>query len=250
MGAIFNVVVALIGIHFFGYTFCRYGIAGDEKYMRFALREHWRIWTTGLVGWVIAAIAVYLAFPYSRLSLQISLAGALGCFPGILLGCGWYVISKRRILKVRFKGIVGLVFGTAIGVGVCTFLAIPLFQKQQKELLVVQSFSKRDILQVDVDFQGLKRASITNLDDLNAIKSLFADAEIYYEELKSDMPTVQIKIQSRDNTFEYEGFTVAGNEDDVILKIPKLGKLLGDKYGIRLPGLKRWLDDNVLKKQK
>lgn len=246
MGTVFiNVILILIGIHFFGYTFCRYGISGDTKCMRFALKEHWQIWITGLVGWVTAAIVVHIAFPYSRLSLQISLAGALGCLPGILLGCGWYVMSKEGILKVRFKGLFPLVFGTAIGVGIGTFLTIPLLQKQQKELGIVTSFNKGDILQVDVNFPGLRKANITNSDDIKAIKRLFANAAIYYGELNSDMPTVQIKIQSGNNSFEYEGFAI---EDDVILKIPKLGKLLGDKYGIRLPGLKHWLDENILNK--
>jgi len=149
-------------------------------------------------------------------------------------------------LKVCFKGISLLVFGIAVGVGIGTFVTIPLLQKQQKELCVVRSFSNRDILQVDVNSQELRRASITNSDDIEAIKRLFAEAEIYYGVRSVDMPTVRIKIQSRNNTFESEGFTTAGNGDDVILKVPKLG----DKYGIRLPGLKRWLDENILSKQK
>jgi hypothetical protein len=116
MGVAFlNIVLVLIALHYFSYIFCRYGILGDAKCMRFNFREHWRIWATGLIGWVAAAVAVHLAFPHSQLSLQ--LTAVLGCFPGILLGCGWYVISKRRILKVRFKGIAVLILGTVVGVG-------------------------------------------------------------------------------------------------------------------------------------
>jgi hypothetical protein len=246
--ALANVVLGLIGIHFFGYIFCRYGISGDTKCMRFALREHWRIWTTGLVGWVVVMLIMLLVFPHDRLKSQISLAGVFGCFPGILFGCGWYVMSKGGLLTIRLKGLFPLVLGTAMGIGLGVF-GIIMVQKQQEALRFAQSFSNKDILQVDADLGKLGKAAIVKSNQIEAIKSMFADAEIYYGRRNADIPTVQIKIQSGGNIFEYEGFTPMDNGDDVILKIPALGRI-GDRYGIRLPGLKRWLDENILSKQK
>lgn len=114
----------------------------------------------------------------------------------------------------------------------------------RKQVKLIRSLIRKDIMSVDVTLDSGATARLQNPLLIKAFKKFLAATLTFTHEQEAEQ--LRIQIYTRDNSFSYDAFVPMGNKDDVILKFTECG----DYGGIRLPRLKRWLDENVLKKQK
>ena len=108
----------------------------------------------------------------------------------------------------------------------------------------IHSLANTDIRSVNIVFDKGAAMQLLKPPVIETLKKCFAEAEITGPDIEAEQ--LKIKINTAEKTFSYEGFVPDSSRCDVILKIPECSD-----YGeIRLPGLKRWLDENVLSKEK
>lgn len=114
----------------------------------------------------------------------------------------------------------------------------------RKQIKLLRSLTRKDITSVNITLDTGATARLQNLSLIKAFKKFLAGTLTFTQE--QEVEQLSIQIHTRDDSFSYSAFVPAGNKDDVILKFPESG----DYGGIRLPGLKRWLDENALNKEK
>jgi len=112
-----------------------------------------------------------------------------------------------------------------------------------KELKIIRSLARMNVILFIAAFDTGVTVKLQNPQVTKTIKKILADARISGQD--KDIEHLQIQIHTKNKNFSYTASVQAYNKDDVILKFPECG----DYGGIRLPGLKLWLDQNTLKKE-
>lgn len=114
----------------------------------------------------------------------------------------------------------------------------------RKQIKLLRSLTRKDITSVNITLDTGATAGLQNLSLIEAFKKFLAGTLTFAQEQEAEQ--LRLQIHTRDGSFSYSAFVPADNKDDVILRFPECG----DYGGIRLPGLKRWLDENALNKEK
>ena len=128
--------------------------------------------------------------------------------------------------------------------GIAT-LQRPQKQLNFRQLRFIHSLSDSDIWQVDVELEQADSVSVTKFGQVESFKKFLADAKVCGPVDVDNSEKVRIEIRTSDGGFRYEAFVPVGNQDDILLRL-SAGP---ENSWIRLPGLKRWLDENILNKE-
>jgi len=113
----------------------------------------------------------------------------------------------------------------------------------RKQVKFISSLTHKDITSVGVTPDSGVTVMLQNPSLIDAFKKFLAGTLTFAQEQEAEQ--LRIQIHTHDNSFSYGAFVPAGNKDDVILKFTECG----DYGGVCLPGLKRWLDENILNKK-
>ena len=107
----------------------------------------------------------------------------------------------------------------------------------------VRSLANSDIMSVNVVFDRGGSISLQKPQSIGAFKRFLISAEISDVDYEDEVERLEIQIYTLNDSFTYDAFVAPSYPDDVMLKFSK-----GKNYRwICLPGLKRWLDENILK---
>lgn len=113
----------------------------------------------------------------------------------------------------------------------------------RKQVKLVHSLTRKDIISVDVTVDSGVTARLQNPSVIGVFKKFLTGTLTFAQEQQAEQ--LRIQIHTHKGIFSYEAFVPISNIDDIILRFPECG----DYGGIRLPGLKHWLDENVLNKE-
>lgn len=111
------------------------------------------------------------------------------------------------------------------------------------QLKSIHSLASRDIILVNVTFDEVKSISLRTPQTTEALKEFLVSAKTCGR--NKGIEQLRIEVCTKEGSFSYEAFVPTGNEEDIILKFRETG----DYGGISIPGLKRWLDENILNKE-
>ncbi len=113
----------------------------------------------------------------------------------------------------------------------------------RKQLKILRSLARREITSVEVTSGNGVKASSQNPSVVSTFSKFLSGTLVFALDHAVEQLSIRIRVEKDD--LSYEAFVPAGNRDDLILKFRESG----DYGGIRLPGLKHWLDENVLNKR-
>lgn len=206
--------------------------------------EYQGIVTSVLLSLVIVILIFRLRFPKSLWSDILLLSGPIGFLVGLLVGIVWQLCVGKTIPKLFRKGLLISGLLALLSAASTARNTLSMLKEQQKRINVINSFSTRDISRANIKFDRAKTLSVTDAKELKSFKGFLADAKLCAVSKKADLENLQIEIHSGGEGFAYEAAVSAERPDDVLLKFSA-----GQKgCWICLPGLKRWLDENVLNK--
>ena len=118
-------------------------------------------------------------------------------------------------------------------------------QKRQK-MESVRQLSNGHISSVCVKFAHRKGVDITNAEKIQEFKNCLSYARICKIKDKDIPERLELVVNTAKGGVRYDTFLSGFEKTDAFFEL-----LPGyDKYAVRLPGLKCWLDENVLSKQK
>ncbi len=202
-----------------------------------------------IIACITAMLSIFrLWFPYTLWGNIVQLSLPIGLFLGLLLGIGWHLCIRKSIPKLFGKAltIVGiLVLLMAVSTIANIKSALSLLSEQNKQMSSVRSLTRANILQADFVFDPGDKISLKDTDSIKAIKDFFADAKISKLKKISGARNVKIEIKTDEKSFIYEAYLLNNRQNDIGIKVSENE---GTRF-IHLPGLKRWLDENILNKK-
>ncbi|MHC4623454.1 MAG: hypothetical protein ACYS4W_06080 [Planctomycetota bacterium] len=113
----------------------------------------------------------------------------------------------------------------------------------RKEAKKLRSLTQGEIVSVGVTFSNGVSSYIQSPLLVEGFKEFLGGTIIFG--LGQSVGHFKIEIDTNTESFSYEAAVLSAYKDDVILQFPECG----DYGGIRLCGLKLWLDRNILKKE-
>jgi hypothetical protein len=181
---------------------------------------------------------------------QAWLIAGTGVLPGLIVGGIWQIISHESLSSYMWRGVRIVGFGSFL-ILASVFLSdkIPHLKRGQfcaERLNSIRALSKGDISQVDVMFGGAKEINITEPEKIEAFKNFLANARITSLDKNPDHKSSRVQIYRNRDIFTYYIFVAATNPEDIVLSFSEEGT----DVAFCLPDLKRWLDENILSKQK
>ena len=119
-------------------------------------------------------------------------------------------------------------------------------QMRIEQMKLIHSLADRDIWKVDIKFKASETMNIKDREHIESLKEFFADAKPFHLTQEGALKNFKIEIHTDIEDIAYDAFIPRSYQDDIALQA-----IAGeyDTY-FRLPGLKRWLDENILNKEK
>lgn len=245
------IIVLAIGAVIFMNLMLRWRLEWPKEYSDVDPRKCWRFILSVLIVCSISLLIVHLKFPDTKWRDQAFVVGGLGVLPGLLAGAVWQLMAhesfSRDLPRHLQRGILTVGFGSLLVLmAVLLSDAIPELQQQQlsfDQLKSIRSLASGDISQVDIILEPTRSITVTDPVKIESFKKFLRTAK---RGGNGDLKNLQIQVHADGNSFTYDTFVAPHYPDDIMLKF-SISK--NDRW-IRLPGLKRWLDENILNKQK
>lgn len=249
------VIAAVVGILYWRHVSDTQIIRGTEASTsdiiqftpEFDATKYWRSWLGVLVACAMSILIVHLRFPNTLWRDQVWLGLQVGILPGWLIGGTWHLCSIKPTPKISSKNLLIFLSLLSCLTGIGVFHSIPKLREQEKQVSLIHSLGKDDILQANIVIEPANEITITTPNSLDAFKKLLSDAKLSAASKRMSLKKkLKIEVKTSSGNFTYDAFVVNNQPNDIMLKITTRGK----DYVICLPGLKRWLDENILNKKK
>ncbi len=242
------IVVIIFMSRIFGWSVTWYKVAPSDA----DPRKYWRFILSIFATCVVSFLIFHFRFPDVNIKVQDQawLIAGTGVLPGLIVGTIWQIISHESLSSYMWRGVGIVGFGSFL-ILASVFLSdeIPHLKMGQlcaERLNSIRALSKGHISQIDVMFGGTKEINIKNPDKIETFKNFLANAIITSIDKNPDLQSSRIQIYQNKDVFTYYTFVTAANPEDIMLSFSEEGT----DVAFCLPGLKRWLDENILSKEK
>ena len=192
-----------------------------------------------LVSVVVTVIALLLFFCYAIYPLPMRIRVPFLLFSIIVL------LPLAHFLRVVLPRYMSKRLHKAVGIDEQEWEQAPdRYFFLRRQLKILRSLAKREITSVEVTSGNGVKASSQNPSVVSTFSKFLSGTLVFTLDHAVEQLSIRIRVEKDD--LSYEAFVPAGNRGDLILKFRESG----DYGGIRLPGLKRWLDRNFLNKER
>ena len=205
-----------------------------------------------LCGFVLSGITlliVHLNFPDTRWKDQILVGVGIGLLPGLLIGWAWQLIAHKALCNyLRRYVVIAVFFSAAFFSGIFASSMLSELNREQmvtKQITSIHSLANRDIRRIDIKFESSQIIHISGTKHIELLKNILAGAESSHLNQENGSKNLKIEIHTDTGDMVYDAFIIENDQDNIMLKTSKKGV----NIVICLPGLKRWLDENVLNKR-
>lgn len=202
-----------------------------------------------LITFCIACFVVFILFPNSFWSDIFRLCGPFSLAVGLLVGFVWHPRMAEEVHKWYWTNFVVYEYAALLMMGVYApgaLKSISVTYEQQKHIDFFHSLNSGDISQIIFAYEPDDSITITNMDKINEFADFLNNAKLIKLDESKNAKQIRISIDTKEGLFDYKAFVPFNKKEDIFLE-PSSN---GSDICIRLPGLKRWLDQNILKKKK
>ena len=210
----------------------------------------WRFILCGSILSGATLLITHLNFPDTRWNNQVWLGVGIGLLPGLLIGWIWQLIIHEALSSyLRRYVLIATLFSAAFFLSVFgsnMFSELNQEQFRIEQMKLIHSLANRNIWEVSIKFESSETVNIRDREHIESLKEFFADAKLFHLTREDDPENFKIEIHTDIEDIAYDAFIPRSYQDDIALQA-----IAGeyDTY-FRLPGLKRWLDENILNKEK
>ena len=226
------------------------GVKGEAP---LSLLTFWQLIPGVLITFCIACFVVRVLFPNSFWSDVFILCGPFSFAVGFLVGFFWPPrIAEEEVRKwywlelVLFECAALLVTGASAPHALKSLKSTSITYKRQQHIDFFHSLNSGDISQIIFAYEPDDSVTITNMDKIDEFADFLNHARIAYLDESKIAEQIRISIDTKQGLFDYKAFVLFNKKEDIFLD-PSSNR---SDICIRLPGLKRWLDQNILKKEK
>jgi len=209
----------------------------------------WRFILCGSILSGATLLIVHLIFPNTRWNNQVCAGVGISLLPGLLIGWIWQLISHEGLHSyLRRYVFIATLFSAALFFyvfGTNGFSELSQEQMGIEQMKLIHSLADRDIWKVHIKSKSPETIDIKDRECIESLKGFFGTAKPFHSTQKDALKNFVIEIHTDTEDIAYNAFIPHSYQDDIVLQV-----IAGeyDTY-FRLPGLKRWLDENSFNKK-